>query len=89
MSEQENASDPQEDSRMYRNQEIDVSNALLFGKRQAAQALGISLRMVDYLIARGELKTRKVGRRVLLPYESLKQFAATDRKERKRKGYGR
>jgi excisionase family DNA binding protein len=51
------------------------SEALLFGKRESAKVLGVSVRMIDYLIQRGELTPRRIGRRVLLHYEELREFA--------------
>lgn len=50
---------------------------ILISKKSAAQLLGISPRSVDYLIQRGQLKPRRIGRRVLLSYRSLQQFAQT------------
>lgn len=54
------------------SRELDV---LLLDKRGAARVLGISVRTLDYLIASGELKPRKIGRRVLLHYDQLRDFA--------------
>lgn len=49
--------------------------ALLIGRHEAAAALGVSLRTLDYLIGRGELPARRVGRRVLIPRSELEKFA--------------
>ena len=51
------------------------SKALLFGKRESAKVLGVSVRMIDYLIQRGELTPRRIGRRVLLHHNELREFA--------------
>lgn len=51
---------------------------LLLARREAAKALGICLRMLDYLIERGELPARRVGRRVLIPRAALEKFARRD-----------
>ena len=51
---------------------------LLFSKRAAAEALDLSLRTLDYLLASGELEYRKVGRKVLIPRASLTRFASGD-----------
>jgi excisionase family DNA binding protein len=51
---------------------------LLFSKRETADALGVSLRTVDNLISRKELAVRHVGRRVLVPFDTLQQFAKRD-----------
>lgn len=49
---------------------------LLLDKKTSANLLAISLRKLDYLIASGELKPRRIGRRVLLSYKQLQKFAA-------------
>lgn len=49
-------------------------DALLVARREAAVVLGVCLRTVDYLIARGELPVRRVGRRVLVPRSELEKF---------------
>lgn len=48
---------------------------LLVGRHEAAAALGISLRSLDYSIARGELAVRRIGRRVLITRVELEKFA--------------
>ena len=53
-------------------------DALLIARREAARLLGLSLRCIDYLIQRGELPARRVGRRVLIPRGALEQFARRD-----------
>lgn len=53
----------------------DGSEKLLLGKRESARVLGVSVRMIDYLIAQGELTARRIGRRVLLHYQDLREFA--------------
>ena len=52
---------------------------LLIGRREAAEALGICLRQLDYMIERGELPVRRIGRRVLIPRAALEQFVRRDR----------
>ncbi len=54
------------------------TETLLVGKRESASVLGVSVRTIDYLIEQGELKARRIGRRVLLHYEDLRQFAAKE-----------
>jgi hypothetical protein len=51
---------------------------LLYGRKEAALALSISVREVDYGLAFGEFETRKVGRRVLITARSLKRWANTN-----------
>ena len=54
-------------------------NAVCMGRAQAAEALDLSLRGIDYLIARGKLRAIRVGRRVLIPRTELERFAAGER----------
>jgi excisionase family DNA binding protein len=43
------------------------TETLVFNRREAADALRISMRMLDHLLARGELRGRRIGRRILIP----------------------
>jgi len=54
----------------------DAMEPLLLGRKEAAAALGICLRMLDYMIAQGEVAVRRVGRRVLIPRTELEKFAS-------------
>lgn len=54
------------------------SASLLLSKRDAAQALGVSLRTVDNLLTARELPARRIGRRVLIPRSALEKFARGD-----------
>jgi len=49
---------------------------LLYGRKEAAFALSISVREVDYGLSFGEFETRRVGRRVLITASSLKRWAS-------------
>jgi hypothetical protein len=51
---------------------------LLYSRKDAATALSVSLRRIDYGLANGEFETRRVGRRVLITARSLKQWANTN-----------
>jgi excisionase family DNA binding protein len=51
---------------------------LLVSKRDAAAMLSLCVRTVDKLIATKQLSARKVGKRVLIPYSALVQFARRD-----------
>jgi hypothetical protein len=51
---------------------------LLYGRKEAAIALSISLREVDYGLAFGEFETRRVGSRVLITASSLRRWANTN-----------
>jgi hypothetical protein len=48
---------------------------LLYGRRESAGLLSISLRQTDQLIAEQKLKVRRVGRRVLVTADSLREYA--------------
>ena len=48
---------------------------LLFGRQSAAQALDLSPGAVDVLISSGKLRAIRIGRRVLITAESLRQLA--------------
>jgi excisionase family DNA binding protein len=48
-----------------------VPDALALSKVEAARMLGVSLRTVDRLIALKQLPVRRLGRRVLIPRQSL------------------
>jgi len=48
---------------------------ILLSKRQAAQALSISIRTLDKLILTKKLPVHKIGRRVLLSRASIERFA--------------
>lgn len=51
---------------------------LLYTKKETAEMLSVSLRFVDTLIARKELKPRRVGKRVLLEHRELERFSRAD-----------
>ena len=53
---------------------------LLVDRRNAAQYLSISQRSLDYLVASGELHTRRIGTRVLIPISELHRYAQVDHK---------
>jgi excisionase family DNA binding protein len=55
---------------------------ILMSKREAAKALSLSLRTVDYLIASKELAVRRIGRRCLISRQSLEEFARRDHSTR-------
>jgi hypothetical protein len=57
---------------------VSEARQLLYSRRSAAKALDVSVRMIDYAIASGLLETRHVNSRVLIPCESLANFAAAD-----------
>ena len=51
---------------------------LLCSKKETADALDVSLRTVDNLIAQKELIVRRVGRRVLVPVNEIERFTRRD-----------
>lgn len=51
---------------------------LLYDRKSAAHALSISVRSLDYLLSQRALRTRKLGKKVLIPAGELKRFAAAD-----------
>jgi len=52
---------------------------LAYTKVEAAQALGLSLRTIDNLIAAKELTARRIGRRVVIPATGLQALIRCDR----------
>jgi excisionase family DNA binding protein len=50
-------------------------NDLLVTREEAAEALRLSLRTVDKLLAAGQILARRVGRRVLIPRTEIERFA--------------
>ncbi len=51
---------------------------LLYSQRDAASALGVSLRTIEAYVAAGTLKTRRIGRRVMIPATEVQRFARAD-----------
>lgn len=50
----------------------------LYDRKSAAAALSISVRSLDYLLANKALRTRRIGRKVLIPAGELRRFAQAD-----------
>jgi excisionase family DNA binding protein len=48
---------------------------LLLTRNQAAAALNLSTRSIDYLVAEGRLPSRKFGKRRLIPREAVERLA--------------
>lgn len=51
---------------------------LLYDRKNAAHALSISVRALDYFLANGAFQTRKVGKKRLIPHSELVRFARSD-----------
>jgi excisionase family DNA binding protein len=47
---------------------------LAYSKKEAAAATSISVRSIDYLISKGQLKGVKIGRRVVIPARDLEKL---------------
>jgi hypothetical protein len=52
------------------------STRLLYDRKEGARQLSISVRSLDYLIAAGEIETRRIGKKVLIPHGALVRFAS-------------
>jgi excisionase family DNA binding protein len=52
----------------------DAVEKFLFTREEAAYSLGISKRSIDYLIQAKKLETRRIGTKVLVIRESLRQY---------------
>jgi excisionase family DNA binding protein len=55
-----------------------MHDQILVSRRVAANALSISIRKLDYLIAEKEIQVKRIGRRCLIPRRSLEEFARRD-----------
>lgn len=51
---------------------------LLYSRREAAEALSLSIRSVDYLITTGRLPSRRIGSKILIPAGAIRRFARED-----------
>lgn len=51
---------------------------LLYSRHDAAHALSLSVRSIDYLICTGRLPTRRVGGKILIHESEIRRFAKTD-----------
>jgi hypothetical protein len=61
---------------------------LLYSRQNAAEALSLSIRSIDYLISTQRLPMRRVGGKVMIPASAVQRFAREDHPERVR-GDGR
>jgi excisionase family DNA binding protein len=55
-----------------------MQEQLALSRKDAAIALGVSLRTLDYLLASGELRGRRIGRRIVIPKVALEAFLRHD-----------
>lgn len=56
----------------------DTAPRLLYDRKGAARQLSISVRSLDYLIATRKLATRRLGKKVMVPYSELVRFSKAD-----------
>jgi excisionase family DNA binding protein len=59
------------------------NDALALDVREAARRLSISPRTLALLIARGEIQSRKIGRRRIIPVAALEKFLVRDHSTRR------
>jgi excisionase family DNA binding protein len=57
---------------------------LLYSKQDAAEALSLSVRSIDYLISTQRLPMHRVGGKVMIPANAVRRFARGDHPERVR-----
>ncbi len=57
---------------------MEQSNVLAVGVQEAARRLGVSERTVATLLARKELRSRRIGRRRVIPVNELERFLRRD-----------
>jgi hypothetical protein len=60
------------------NEPQEPATRLLYDRKAAAPMLSISIRSLDYYLAAGKFKTRRIGRKVLIPHSELVKFASQD-----------
>ncbi len=51
---------------------------LLYSRREASEALSLSVRSIDYLVTTGRLPARRVGSKILIPAGAVRRFARED-----------
>jgi excisionase family DNA binding protein len=61
-----------------RGWQLQQQTPLLVSKRDAAAMLSLCVRTIDNLLATKQLPARRVGKRVLIPFSALQQFARRD-----------
>lgn len=57
---------------------MNETQRILYSRQRAAEQLSISLRNLGYLIARNEIKVRRIGGRTLISHRELERFAAME-----------
>jgi len=54
---------------------------LLYSRDESAYHLSLSVRAIDYMIAQGTIRVRRIGGRILIPHSELLRLARTDQIE--------
>ena len=55
-----------------------LTEPIAFSRREAADALRVSLRTLDYLLAQGKLSGRRIGRRIVIPKSEVEKLLRRD-----------
>ena len=55
-----------------------LTEQIAFSRREAADALRVSLRTLDYLLVQGKLHGRRIGRRVVIPRSEVEKLLRRD-----------
>jgi len=55
-----------------------LTQSIAFTRREAADALRVSLRTIDYLLAQGKMRGRRIGRRIVIPRVEIEKFLRRD-----------
>lgn len=55
-----------------------LTDSIAFSRREAADALRVSLRTIDYLLAQGKLRGRRIGRRLIIPRAEIEKLLRQD-----------
>jgi excisionase family DNA binding protein len=55
-----------------------LTEPIAFSRREAADALRVSLRTLDYLLAQGKLHGRRIGRRIVIPRSEVEKLLRRD-----------
>jgi len=61
-----------------RNTTQETATRLLYDRKAAAQQLSVSIRTIDYYLQAKAIKTRRIGRKVLISHSELIRFASRD-----------
>jgi excisionase family DNA binding protein len=68
---------------------MDTASRLLYDRKEAARQLSISIRSIAYILSRGELSTRRIGNKVLIPHAELVRYARSHHTDPIKRGQAR